>query len=71
MAGDGDYVPLVEQLKRLGKRVVVSFFSEGAGLSTALKRSADEYFDITHLFGQAWKDQLVDIEKPSYKASNV
>jgi uncharacterized LabA/DUF88 family protein len=44
-AGDGDYVPLVEELKRLGKRVQVCFFGEG--VSPALKLAADAFNDIT------------------------
>ena len=54
-AGDGDYVPLVEEVKHAGKRVVLAFFSENEGLSPALKISADEYFNITEMFFAQWK----------------
>jgi uncharacterized LabA/DUF88 family protein len=64
MAGDGDYVPLVEQLKRLGKRVILAFFPEGSGLNTHLRLSADEYFDITGLFMQKWSTQLIKGTNP-------
>lgn len=41
-AGDGDFVPLVEEVKRFGKRVVVAFW-ESNGLSPELRRAADEF----------------------------
>jgi len=56
IAGDGDYVPLVEEVKHLGKRVLVIFFSEDSGLSPALKLAADDFFDWTNSFVGAWKD---------------
>jgi uncharacterized LabA/DUF88 family protein len=45
VAGDEDYVPLVEAVKNVGRRVFVWFFQ--SGLSPALKRSADYYCDIS------------------------
>jgi len=44
VAGDGDYVPLVEEVKRLGKRVEVHFFE--APTNHELKLSADGFTDI-------------------------
>jgi uncharacterized LabA/DUF88 family protein len=58
MAGDGDYSPLVEELRRLGKRIVVKFFSETAGLNPELKLAADEYQDMTQVFVAGWKEAL-------------
>jgi uncharacterized LabA/DUF88 family protein len=52
-AGDGDYVPLVKEVKRVGKRVHLNFFS--LGLSSELKHSVDHFFDITELFIQLWR----------------
>ncbi len=52
-AGDGDYVPLVEQVKSLGKVVYVGFF-EREGLNAELRRAADFFFDITHEYVRAW-----------------
>jgi uncharacterized LabA/DUF88 family protein len=46
VAGDEDYVPLVEAVMAEGKRVVVWFFGEGQGLSPALKGAADHFFDV-------------------------
>jgi hypothetical protein len=53
MAGDGDYVPLVQEVQRLGKRVVVWFF-DGDFTSPELKRVADEFSDISRAFMTAW-----------------
>lgn len=44
VAGDGDYIPLVEAVKAEGRRVVLWFVS--SGLSPALARSADHYWDM-------------------------
>jgi uncharacterized LabA/DUF88 family protein len=44
VAGDQDYVPLVDAVKAEGKRVVVWFLE--SGLSAELKQAADHYFDI-------------------------
>ena len=41
VAGDGDYVPLVEEVKRLGKRVHLCFFDRGSGLCQDLKLASD------------------------------
>lgn len=54
IAGDADYVPLVEEVKRLGKNVYRSFF-EFHGLSPELRRSVDSFSDITAQLVQSWK----------------
>ena len=48
VAGDEDYVPLVEAVQREGKRVVLWFFKEG--LSAKLVRVVDYAFDISKFF---------------------
>ena len=55
VAGDADYVPLVEEVKRRGKRVFVVYFSEQYGLSPKLRLAADRFIDITELFEANWK----------------
>jgi uncharacterized protein (TIGR00288 family) len=47
ITGDGDYVPLVEAVKREGCRVVL--WALESGLSPALKKAADHYWDIGEL----------------------
>lgn len=47
IAGDGDYVPLVEEVKRLGKRVVIRFFEEST--HPELKLAVDHFEDIRHV----------------------
>jgi hypothetical protein len=53
VAGDGDYVPLVQEIKRLGKRVHLCFFA-GQGLNPNLKLAADHFADLTQDFMQHW-----------------
>lgn len=53
MAGDGGYVPLVEEVKRLGKPVLLWFFSNG--LSPDLRRTCDEFHDLTSTFVTFWR----------------
>lgn len=53
VAGDGDFVPLVEDVKRLGKQVVVMFF-KSQGLSQELRRHADVFVDLEPIFLQSW-----------------
>lgn len=54
-AGDADYVPLIEEVKRLGKVVYVAFFcDEGFGLSERLMLSSDHTFDLGGFFQKQW-----------------
>jgi len=43
VTGDGDYLPIIEEVQRLGKQVFISALSRG--LSPALRTKAD-YFDV-------------------------
>ena len=45
ISGDGEYVPLIEELKRLGKRVHVHFLNRHT--NPELKLAADAFEDIT------------------------
>lgn len=54
IAGDGDYVPLVQEVKRHGKVVYVSFF-EDEGLSKELWMASDFYFEMKPFFLDRWK----------------
>ena len=56
IAGDGDYVPLVEDVKRLGKLVHVAFLAEeGGGLSPELYLASDVFWPIDYLFMNSWQ----------------
>jgi uncharacterized LabA/DUF88 family protein len=56
IAGDGDYVPLVEEVKRLGKVVHVAFFGEkGDGLSPELRLASDRFWELTDAFAAIWE----------------
>jgi uncharacterized LabA/DUF88 family protein len=57
VAGDGDYVPLVEEVKRLGKVVYVSFF-KGSGLNEDLELASDTFFYLDDFFWGQWKQHL-------------
>ena len=46
--GDGDYIPLVKEVMRQGKQVVVGGFS--SGLSTELRRTGDQFIEIDRFF---------------------
>jgi len=65
-AGDGDYVPLVEAVKRMGRHVVVGFF-ESNGLNPELRIAADGFVDLTDHLADAWKldKQARDREDPA------
>ena len=55
-AGDRDYVPLIEEVKRRGKNVYVFFFGgKDLGLAEEMRLVADKFFDITNVFLQAWQ----------------
>lgn len=57
IAGDGDYLPLVEEVKRLGKVVHVAFFrGEGSGLSPNLRLASDWFWDLGTVFTGLWRD---------------
>ncbi len=64
IAGDGDYVPLVEEVKRFGKRVYVAFFA-GAGfeLSEELHLAADRFSDISTLFTERWRFRITALQR--------
>lgn len=56
IAGDGDYVPVVEELKRMGKTVYVVFFvEECAGLNESLRWSCDKFFKLSRKFITCWR----------------
>jgi uncharacterized LabA/DUF88 family protein len=47
IAGDSDYIPLVEAVKSEGSIVYLWFFNEDNGLKRELRISADYYVDIS------------------------
>ena len=55
IAGDGDYVPLVDEVKRLGKLVHVVFFGSN-GLSPKLRRAGDTFLDLEFQFEHFWRN---------------
>jgi uncharacterized LabA/DUF88 family protein len=55
VAGDRDYVPLIQEVKRLGKSVFVSFFREEHGLAKEVRLNADRYEDLAGWLVNQWK----------------
>lgn len=55
LAGDGDYIPLVDEVKRLGKVLYVAFVGND-GLNSDLRRACDTFFDLTNLFRRNWAE---------------
>ena len=53
IAGDGDYVPVVEELKRLGKVLYLAFY-EGYGLSPELHMASDHFFEMGQEMMRQW-----------------
>ncbi|MGH7487853.1 MAG: NYN domain-containing protein [bacterium] len=66
-AGDGDYVPVVEAVKRLGRHAVIGFF-EGEGMSDDLKIAADDFVDLEPLMVARWRGFLTSEEKEAKAA---
>jgi len=63
-AGDGDYVPVVDAVKRLGRHVIVGFFAgDGHGLSDDLRIAADEFVDLEPRLIRDWTEYAKDREK--------
>lgn len=58
IAGDGDYVPLIKEVKRLGKVIYTVFFSE-SGLNKELVLESDLFIDFSRTFFDSWADQQI------------
>jgi uncharacterized LabA/DUF88 family protein len=48
--GDGDYVPVVEEVKRMGK--IVHLLAFASGLNPRLKYACDDFFDLAEVFNK-------------------
>lgn len=57
VAGDGDYVPVIEEIRRLGKIVYVAFFEE-SGLSPNLRLASDFFFAMEGVFFKRWSEYV-------------
>jgi uncharacterized LabA/DUF88 family protein len=71
VAGDADYIPLVEEVKRNGKVVYLAFLvGGGAGLSQELVTVCDGLFDMTANFYQQWR-RVIAGEGPAVTPRSV
>jgi hypothetical protein len=58
VAGDADYVPLVREVKRIGKVVITMFFSDAEnGLSQQLRLESDQFVGIEQDFTHRWRQR--------------
>ena len=64
VAGDEDYVPLVEAVEAEGRRVVLWFFENG--LSVSLRRAVDHFFDLKRAFMTPFSAQAQPYRSGSY-----
>ena len=60
ITGDGDYVPAIEEVRRLGKVVYLAFF-ETIGLNRNLKLACDSFTDMTQKFVHYWQQKRDDL----------
>ncbi len=58
LSGDGDYLPLIEEIMHQGKRVWVGAFSSGC--HPALKYSADDFIDLDKIFFEGKANNVKD-----------
>ena len=56
IAGDGDYLPLVQDVQHRGRVVAVAFFEEWT--NPDLRLTADSFHDLTPIFVQSWRHVL-------------
>jgi len=61
IAGDADYIPMVNEVKRIGKLVYVVFFhGKNLGLSLDLHLASDQFLHISGTFNEQWREYLAD-----------
>jgi uncharacterized LabA/DUF88 family protein len=56
-AGDGDYVPLIEEVNSMGKIVYLGFF-RNEGLNPDLELASDQFFGLENVFRLSWTEYL-------------
>jgi hypothetical protein len=66
LSGDGDFVPVVEAMKRLGQRVVVGGFA--GSTSADLLIAADDFVDLTPLLLESWEEFATSREAVAARA---
>lgn len=56
VAGDGDYIPLISEVKRLGKVVYLAFFLDKVwGMNEELLLASDRNFEVGKSLKEAWQ----------------
>ena len=54
VAGDGDYIPLIAEIKRMGKIVCLCFFADN-GLNSELRLAVDYFLDLKDSLLRSWQ----------------
>lgn len=68
IAGDADYIPMVNEVKRLGKLVYVVFFhGEKLGLNLTLHLASDQFLNIGGTFKEQWAEYLSELDRTDRK----
>ena len=66
VAGDGDYIPLISEIKRLGKVVYIVFFLDRQyGTNPDLLLAGDYNFEVGQSLTEAWKPVATSATRPS------
>lgn len=66
IAGDGDYVPLINEVKRLGKVIYPLSFSQ-SGLNSELKLSSDKFYEMEPFFCDCLKAYGANLSAPTQR----
>ena len=61
VAGDRDYLPLVEEVKRRGKHVTIAFFNDW--IHRDLRRAADGYISLDHVLKTSWSNYRASLAR--------
>jgi uncharacterized LabA/DUF88 family protein len=66
ITGDADFLPLVDEVQRQGKAVVLGFFGVANGLDVKLRRAVDYYVNLDQTFLTYWAHYVGEV-----RAGNV
>jgi uncharacterized LabA/DUF88 family protein len=66
IAGDRDYLPVVEAVKRQGKLVTIAFFEDV--VHDDLRHAADGFIDLTETLERSWRRHAESLRKIEARA---
>lgn len=65
VTGDADFIPVIEEVKRLGKQVIVAFFADTPRLNPKLRAQSDTFLDLTGIFIEGWEEYNARDDNPA------